>query len=166
LELTEIFEIIRDLSDSAAELREDSPDPSIFVESNSLLDVMKGLRNRPELAFDALQNQTAIHEGENFRLFWVLYSYSRKHTLTVESIIPLDKPRISSVSEIWKTANWLEREIFDLFGIEFVGHTDLRRIMLPEDWEGFPLRKDYQTPSMYQDVDNTPSEITESFKLD
>ena len=166
MEINEIFEIIRNLSEEAVELREDSPDPSIFVKPDSLLGVMKELRNRTEFAFDALQNQTAIHEGENFRVFWVLYSYSRKHKLTVESIISLDKPQISSVAGIWKTADWLERETFDLFGIDFTGHPDLRRIMLPEDWEGFPLRKNYKNPTTYQDVDNTPSDITESFKLD
>lgn len=166
MEINEIFEKIRKISKEGVELREGGLDSSILVKAASVLDVMKALRTRPELDFNALQTQTAVHEGENFRLFWVLYSYSRKHKLTIESVISLKDPKIPSVAGIWKTADWLERETFDLFGIDFTGHPDMRRIMLPEDWEGFPLRKDYKTPLSYQGIDNRPSEITESFKLD
>ena len=74
-------------------------------------------------------------------------------------------PEVDSVVSVWNAANWLERETWDLLGVSFKGHPDLRRIMNPEDWEGHPLRKDYVIPTQYQDIDNKPSEIAESFKL-
>ena len=66
--------------------------------------------------------------------------------------VPRDEPYVKSVASVWATAIWSERETYDFFGIEFVGNPDLRRIFLPEDWEGWPLRKDYEMPKIYQDV--------------
>jgi NADH-quinone oxidoreductase subunit C len=77
-------------------------------------------------------------------------SLSRKHKITVRVDVPRGAAAIHTVSEVWPTANWLERETYDMFGIRFTGHPDPRRILLPEDWEGYPLRKDYKVPEFYQ----------------
>lgn len=81
-----------------------------------------------------------------------LYSIPFNKALAVKIIVPRDHPEVPSVAHIWRTANWHEREAFDLLGIHFAGHPDLRRILLPADWEGHPLRKDYQEQSTYRGI--------------
>jgi NADH-quinone oxidoreductase subunit C len=75
--------------------------------------------------------------------------------------LPRDTPKIATVENIWKVANWFEREIFDLFGVIFEGHSDLRRILLPEDWEGFPLRKDYIEQEEYDGISTQRAPLVE-----
>ncbi len=183
-----IYELIRERTKAVASFQEvEGPTPSIYVRADFLLEVMRFLKEDEELKFEVLMSQTAFHETEDsklfwhlhfdapqdeneptsheeLRLFWHLFSYTHDHRVTIESSIPIGRPVIDSVTSIWKGADWLERETYDLLGIEFKGHPDLRRIMLPEDWEGFPLRKDYTAPTIYQDIDNTPSGITRSFQ--
>ena len=78
-----------------------------------------------------------------FEVVYSLHSFERNHWLRVKCRLAGESPEIDSVTEVWKAANWYEREVFDLFGIRFRNHPDLRRIMMPEDWQGHPLRKDY-----------------------
>lgn len=184
----EIYELLKKNTNAVISFQEEEgPTESIYVRSDFILEVMQFLFDHEDLKFEVLMSQTAFHETENsklfwhlyfdvaqdqdethdheeLRLFWHLYSYTHCHRLVVESSVPKNKPEIDSVVSIWKGANWLERETYDLLGVEFKGHPDLRRIMLPDDWEGFPLRKDYQTPLTYQNIDNSPSEITRSFQ--
>ncbi len=97
-----------------------------------------------ELEFDYLVDVTAVDypkRPERFELVYVLYSFARNERMRVKTqIAESEKPQ--TATGVHLTANWLEREVYDMFGIEFAGHPDLRRILLPEDWEGFPLRKD------------------------
>jgi NADH-quinone oxidoreductase subunit C len=78
-----------------------------------------------------------------FEVVYELHSIERRERIRVKCRLPGENPSIESVTSVWVGANWYEREIFDLFGIRFVNHPDLRRIMMPDDWEGHPLRKDY-----------------------
>jgi NADH-quinone oxidoreductase subunit C len=78
-----------------------------------------------------------------FELVYHLHSLERKERVRLKCQVSGEAPAIDSVTSVWRGANWYEREVFDLFGIQFVGHPDLRRIMMPDDWEGHPLRKDY-----------------------
>jgi NADH-quinone oxidoreductase subunit C len=78
-----------------------------------------------------------------FEVVYHLHSLERNERLRLKCRLPGDRPVIESVTSVWRSANWYERETFDLFGIQFQNHPDLRRIMMPEDWEGYPLRKDY-----------------------
>ena len=78
-----------------------------------------------------------------FELVYHLHSVERNERVRLKSRIPGTDPVIESVTSVWRSANWYEREVFDLFGIRFLNHPDLRRIMMPDDWEGYPLRKDY-----------------------
>jgi NADH-quinone oxidoreductase subunit C len=81
-----------------------------------------------------------------------LYSIPYNFSIMLKVVIPRDNPVIRSVASIWKTANWHEREIFDLFGVQFQNHPDLRRILLPADWDGHPLRKDYKQQEYYKNI--------------
>jgi NADH-quinone oxidoreductase subunit C len=81
-----------------------------------------------------------------------LYSIPFDHHLMIKVILPRENPAVDSVSAIWKTADWHEREVCDMYGITFRNHPDLRRILMPADWEGFPLRKDYKHQEYYRDI--------------
>ena len=86
---------------------------------------------------------TAVHYPERekqFEVVWILYSFERNERIRIKTVVAESVP---SVFSIWPTANWLEREVFDMFGIQFEGHPDLKRILLPDGWKGYPLRKDY-----------------------
>ena len=78
-----------------------------------------------------------------------MYSITLKHRVVLKVLVPKDNSKISSVETIWKAADWNEREAYDMIGVEFEGHHNLIRILSPYDWEGFPLRKDYETPEEY-----------------
>jgi NADH-quinone oxidoreductase subunit C len=104
-----------------------------------------------EADFDYLVDVTAVDwpkRAERFDLVYIVYSFSRNERLRIKTFIP-EGYKPESAVRVHLTANWLEREVFDMFGIEFAGHPDLRRILMPEDWEGHPLRKDY--PILKQD---------------
>lgn len=108
-------------------------------------DIMLFLRNDPEWQFDYLVDQTALDllgEQKRFCLVYHFYSYSQGALIRVKCRVGEDE-FVPSLTAIWKTADWMEREIYDMFGIGFTGHPDLKRILLPEDWIGYPLRKDY-----------------------
>jgi NADH-quinone oxidoreductase subunit C len=89
---------------------------------------------------------------DRMEVVYVLYSMKHRHRYTLKCRLPREEPRVSTVESIWKVANWHEREAFDMFGIVFEGHSDMRRILCPDDWEGYPLRKDYKAPESYLDM--------------
>jgi len=113
------------------------------VKPEAMASMVAWLRNTAD--FDYLVDITAVDwpkRPERFDLVYILYSFSRNERLRLKTAIN-DGYRPQSVVESQLTANWLEREVFDMFGIEFAGHPDLRRILMPDDWQGHPLRKDY-----------------------
>ena len=118
---------------------------TVFLAREGLLDALVRLRDEPDLAFGFLASVTATdHPGTEPR-FWVVYelrSVEHAHRLRVKVGLPEDDPHVPSVTPLFLTADWHERETWDLFGIVFDGHPDLDRILLPNDWEGHPLRKD------------------------
>ena len=117
----------------------------VLVEKDELVDALVRLRDQPDLSFGFLSSLTATdHPGREPR-FWVVYelrSVEHAHRLRLKVGLLGDDPHITSVTPLFPTANWHEREVWDLFGIVFDGHPDLDRILLPDDWEGHPLRKD------------------------
>jgi NADH-quinone oxidoreductase subunit C len=117
----------------------------IVIRREDLARVARFLKDRME--FDYPTCLTALDRGDNFELVYNLYSTSRKEALMLKVLVPREDSKVVSVIEIWAGVDWQEREAFDLMGIQFEGHPDLRRILLPEDWEGHPLRKDYETTS-------------------
>ncbi len=127
------------------------PDPFIKIAAARILEVAKFLRDGESLGFDYLDSLSGVDNGKN--MLGVVYhisSVKHHHKITLKVEVPREKPEVSSVSSVWPTANWHEREAYDLIGIVFSGHPDLRRILLPEDWEGHPLRKDYKVPEFYR----------------
>lgn len=125
--------------------------PEIQILSEDLLPLMQNLRTAHETEFDYLFCLTCIDRIETLEMVYHLLSKKHKHTLVVKSIISdISNPQIETVCNIWKTAEFLEREVYDLFGVKFNNHPDLRRIFLDEDWKGYPLRKNYTDPNMIE----------------
>ncbi len=119
----------------------------VVVRREKIVDILNFLHGDVELLFDHLADLTAIDwlgkKTPRFEVVYTLYSIRYKQYLRIKAQVPEDDPRLPSVTSIWKTANWFEREVYDMFGLVFEGHPDLRRLLMPEDWEGYPLRKDY-----------------------
>ena len=119
---------------------------TIVVPREHLRPLAEFLRDASDLAFTYLSDVTGVDRfpiEPRFELNYHLLSLSRRETIRLRVRLPGDDAVTRSVIPVWPTANWHEREIFDLFGIRFEGHPNLRRMLLPEDWEGYPLRKDY-----------------------
>ncbi len=136
--------------DIGIEAKLDNPvDPYIKISPLHVLDVAKFLRDDDDTLFDFLSCLSGVDLKGRLAVVYHLFSMTKRHKITLRVEVPTDNPAVQSVESIWKTANWHEREAFDLYGINFVGHPDLRRILLPYDWEGHPLRKDYQVPEYY-----------------
>jgi NADH-quinone oxidoreductase subunit C len=131
-----------------------SKDPFVVVKAERLLDVARFLKEEPTLALDYLTDATAVDFPKEslFRLVYHLWSMGQRHGFKLKVELPREGATVASVASVWRGANWLEREVFDLFGIGFEGHPDLRRIMMPDDWQGHPLRKDYQDPTEYHGI--------------
>ena len=127
-------------------------DVNIIVDADAVIELSKMLRD--ELGFDALVDVTAVdywpQQNPRFHLIYQLREQKKELILTIR--IPLDGnfPEAHTLETIFPNANWYEREVWDLFGIKFIGHSDLRRLVLPNEWEGHPLRKDY--PLGYEEV--------------
>jgi NADH-quinone oxidoreductase subunit C len=121
-------------------------DPTAQVQPASIVEICTFLRDDPALAFDLLVDVTAVDYLGSVPRFEVVYhlcSLARRHRLRLKARLPEEEPRIPSVVPVWRGADWLERETYDMYGIVFAGHPDLRRIYLYEQFRGHPLRKDY-----------------------
>jgi NADH-quinone oxidoreductase subunit C len=124
--------------------------PAIQVPVAQLLELMQKLHDDPSFCFDMLSAHTAIDRIQQnvFELVYYLYSLHHGTHLLVAVEIPRDSPVAPTVSGVWKIAEWQEREVYDLFGVCYDNHPDLRRVFLEDDWQGFPLRKDYKDDFM------------------
>jgi NADH-quinone oxidoreductase subunit C len=115
------------------------------------------LRDDPELQFDFCQCITAVDwpKQEQLQVVYHFYSYTHRHPFVVKADLPRANPVIPSVADLWGAAEWNEREQFDLLGVGFSGHPDLRRVMMPDDWVGHPMRKDWKEPAHYRGMSTT-----------
>lgn len=162
----EIFESLKEkFKNDIIEFDEEAIQPFITIEAGATEKVCTFLRDNEKLEFDWLNNLSGLHypakevpeESEEkpiaeLEVVYHLYSMKHRHKLVVKVRVPENNAKVPSVAMVWRTADWHEREAFDLFGIEFTDHPDLRRILLPDDWEGYPLRKDYVTPEYYDGI--------------
>ena len=130
--------------EAVVDARYDRGELSLLIQAHRILPVSEFLKVRRGYRF--LSDVTAVdwYPAEpRFVVVYNLYCHDRKQRLRLKSRISGDRPEIASVVPVWGTANWYEREVFDMFGIRFQGHPNLQRILMPEDWQGHPLRKDY-----------------------
>ena len=133
------------LPDAVLEVTYHAGQALVRLEAGRLVEAMRLLRDHADLRFDYLSNLTGLHwpkRDKPLEVVYHLYSIARRHRLTVK-VECAEGGEVASVTGIWPTAEWHEREAFDLLGIRFSGHPDLRRILMPDDWKGHPLRKDY-----------------------
>jgi NADH-quinone oxidoreductase subunit C len=121
---------------------------TVVVPAESLIAVARQCKESPALNFNLLSDATCVDRfpvEPRFELNYSLVSIPRTDRLRLRTSVSAQHPVIDSLVPLWPGANWMEREIFDLFGIHFTGHPDLRRILLPDDFQGFPLRRDFPT---------------------
>jgi NADH-quinone oxidoreductase subunit C len=160
MEAQKIFELVsaRHADAIAAPLSsENTKDPFFKVKAADWPRVAQFLRDEPELAFDFLNNVTAVDwiKQNILQVVYHLFSYRLHHSIVVKIDLDRAKPQVPSVSHIWNAANWNEREQYDLLGVEFLGHPELKRILLPDDWVGHPMRKDYKEATHYREMPTT-----------
>jgi NADH-quinone oxidoreductase subunit C len=145
---TQIAEMIKEkFPEQVIEVTNHRDQVSVIIKKGQSVAILKYLHDEPRLSFDHLQDLTAVDwmnkKEVRFEVVYNLFSTKYRHRIRIKAQMPENNTQIGTVVPIWAGANWHERECYDMFGIEFVGHPDLRRILMPEDWEGYPLRKDY-----------------------
>jgi NADH-quinone oxidoreductase subunit C len=128
--------------------------PRVHVDASNWRALAEFLLREPSLRLDWLANLSGVDyvADDKFAVVYDLYSYDLRHSFAVKVFCPREDAHVPSVADLWPAANWHEREAYDMFGIVFDGHPDLRRILLADDWEGFPLRKDYVFPREYHGI--------------
>jgi len=136
--------------------------PWAVVEPVAIAEVAAFCKADPDLAFDNLMCLSVVDYPKEtpprLEVVYHLYSYKHTHGFVLKAQLPREDPRVPTVEGVWPVANWHEREGFDLFGVRFEGHSDLRRILLPDDWEGYPLRKDWVDPDFYNGMHVKPTQ--------
>jgi len=138
-------------------------DPNLHVDPQAIVEVCRYLRDNPDLRFETLSDLTGLDlpKENKIQVVYHLFSYSHRHPIVIKVDLPREDPHVSTMEGVWKAANWMEREVFDLFGVVFEGHSDLRRILLPEDWVGHPLRKDYVEEEEYDGISTQRAPLVE-----
>jgi NADH-quinone oxidoreductase subunit C len=149
-----LIELVRSVANNTEEVKNSMP-LSLLIDASALLLVCEHLHKNPETYFDMLTCITGVDNGPEagtMEVIYQLYSIPFNHSLMLKTILPRENPEVESLTRIWKSANWLEREVYDMFGINFLNHPDLRRILMPADWNGYPLRKDYKHEETYRGI--------------
>ncbi len=138
--------------DKVLEVVETGLDPFAVVEPQALPEIGRFLHDDADIAFDCLSNESGVDYKDRIEVVYHLFSYSKRHSAVLKIKLPREDPHAPTLENVWKSANWMEREIFDLIGVTFDGHSDLRRILMPEDWIGHPQRKDFVEPLEYHGI--------------
>jgi NADH-quinone oxidoreductase subunit C len=153
MEALNIYDLIKErFPGKVLEISDRKPDPFAVVEPAVIAEIGGFLHDDADLAMDCLSNETGVDYKDRIEVVYHLFSYKYRHSCVLKVKLPRENPSIATVEEIWRAANWMEREIFDLLGVTFTGHSDMRRILMPEDWPGYPLRKDFVEPLEYHGI--------------
>jgi NADH-quinone oxidoreductase subunit C len=147
---------------------------TIYVSRDEVPAIAQALRDRPDLRFNFLAELTAVDfwpREPRFELVYFLVSVANRVRVRMKVRIDGEDPHVATISHVWPAANWLEREVWDMFGIAFDGHPDPRRLLMPEDWQGYPLRKDYpvqirMTPTSTEALQVTAEEFRDNVTKD
>lgn len=136
--------------------------PWTVVAADAIAEVAAFAKSEPDLAFDNLMCLSAVDYPKEtpprMEVVYHLFSYTHRHLHVLKVMLPRESPSLPTVERTWAVANWHEREAYDMFGVVFTGHSDLRRILLPDDWEGWPLRKDWVDPDFYNGMHVKPTQ--------
>lgn len=150
----EFLNIVLGIDNSARVVANTTPQ-TIIVSADRLPAICRELFNNQQTYFDQLSCVTGIDNGpeaKTMEVIYHLYSIPFNFSLALKVVLSRDRLIVPTLSSVWKSANWLERETYDMYGILFEGHPDLRRILMPADWEGYPLRKDYSEQERYREI--------------
>ncbi len=152
MDAEELLNVVCTLEPEAQRSTKPSDMPTVEVSSNHLLSLMRQVKNNKRLAFDMLILHTAVDwlKQDVIELIYQLFSTRYHHKLRVLVTVPRDNPVVPTLAPLWRIAEWQEREVYDMFGVLYDNHPDLRRLLLEDEWQGFPLRKDYQDDFMLE----------------
>ena len=150
----EIKAVIMDQFPGSVIESEDLAEKQVELKADQWFDIATFLKEDPNLSFDQLECITGIDLGEEASLQTRYNLHSMEYRHKIEILISHDRkePKVASIEKIWRIGDWFERETYDMFGIIYEGHRDLRRILCPDDWEGWPLRKDYEGQESYHGI--------------
>ncbi len=155
--------IMSEFADAGLQASEEATDHVILsVPAGKLTGICKFLKQNDEMDFNTCTCITAVDNGENLTSVYHLFSYTHRHFCVLKVNVSRSDPHIPSLDKIWPGAGWFEREAFDLMGIVYDGNGDLRRIMLPDDWEGHPLRKDYEEKKEYHGMGTSRTNLLDA----
>jgi NADH-quinone oxidoreductase subunit C len=140
-------------------------DAFAVVPAADIQEICRFLKDDPALGFDCLINLSTVDwpKKNQIEVVYHLWSYAKAHAFVLKCVLDRAKPEIASLEPVWKAADWLEREQFDLMGVNFIGHPDMRRIMMPDDWVGNPLRKDYKEQGSWHNITTTRENSLEGY---
>jgi NADH-quinone oxidoreductase subunit C len=154
LDFSQIVDLVKKIT-PAIQLDEKATPRAIIIPSSEIIKVCSELHENTSAYFDMLSCLTGIDNGVaagTMEVVYNLYSIPFNHHIMLKVVLPRENPQVETVSFIWRGADWYEREAYDMYGIKFIDHPDFRRILMPADWEGYPLRKDYKHQNTYRDV--------------
>ncbi len=135
-------------------IESDEENSHIQMKGKNWFEIAQYLRDNPDFLFDSLQCVTGYDFGENedLEVRYNLHSMTHNHAIEIRIKTDRNNPKVPSVEKVWRIGDWFERETYDMYGIVFEGHSNLTRILCPEDWEGWPLRKDYEVQETYHGI--------------
>ncbi len=134
-------------------------DLMIVVDRESIVSSVRLLKDSEELQFTTLMNHLGVDYGDRMAVIYNLYSPLLRRKLTIKAFLDRSQPEVQSLETLFPGIGWYERETFDMLGVRFIGHSNLKRLLLPEDWSGHPLRKDYVYPESYHGIDTGRTDL-------
>lgn len=151
MESSEVFKLIESKYPDALKSTDlEGTEKSVTIDANSIAEICRYLKTESELQFTSLMCLSGVDYEDKMEVVYHLHSLLHNHRVTLKVELSREDPRLPTVTTVWKAADWHEREAYDMFGIVFEDHPDLRRILLPDDWEGYPLRKDHVDAEKYR----------------